>query len=242
MSVFDGSTEGAPAPHEAPAPAPAPAAPPAETVSRAEFERLQQENAQYRQKFQPYERAFKDLDPGDAENFLGFVETYKAGNADRATEWLVESAKAIGGNRFEQLVRGGATVEQAAEQVQVEVAKADGLTPDQMEARIAQLRNELRTETVLKESYAVLEARGIPANSPLAAAAFAHATDSGKPLAEALEELDTLVQARATQIAEARSRVGVGPTSPNGRPAVNDDPNMSTKDKFRAAVFGGPGR
>ena len=217
-----------------------PGAPVSDTVSRAEYEALQKENATYRQRFQPIERAFSDLDPADAQNFLGFVDAYKSGDSELAGKWLLDSAQAVNPTLYQSLIRGGASPVEAAAEVQAEqVAQANPtLTADQVDQIVASKLQEYQQGQILQASMAEVRAMGYEPTSPLAASIFAYATDNRVSLAEARTAVEEEIVTRSAAISQARAQAASGQPSPNGQPAINHDPNMSTRDQMRAAMGG----
>jgi hypothetical protein len=221
--------------------------PPAtDTVSRAEFERLQNENKTYRERFQPFERAMGSLDPADRQNFLGFIQSYAAGDMDTASQWLINSARSVAGDRFEELVRGGATQAQAANIVQAEREVGHQLDPDQVAALVDErVRDALAAQDrqrILNDAVARLGKLGVEPDSHHAAAILhlatsAHRGDIEAAYASYVASANELSASENARRALALSRLGNGSPSPDGAAVPSVDPTRLQSARGRREVF-----
>lgn len=236
MSNIENVTVSAPA-----APVDASPAPAGDSVPRAEFERLQKESQTNRERADRLS-AFESLPTGDREAVAEFARLYGSGNTDAAAQWLVDSARALSGDRFDQLVSAGKTPVQAAAQVRAEegeAAPAPTFGRDDIEAIIEQRMQAERQAQVRVRTAETLQSWGYDPNGHEAAGLLAYAVANHVTIEAARQPYEDSMMARAQEWSARRAAtVPQGGASPNGRPVVQAEAGVSTREQLRRAITG----
>lgn len=233
------------APQEAVDAAPAGEAP-AETTSdwESKYRAEVQDRIKERERYKPIAQAFQGLHPDDARAIQDFVKAYASGDTETATKWMIDNAKTLAGDNFQNYV-SPAQESFITQQAQVEGA-AQGLTPDQVNQMVEQRLQQFQMQQAQAHYEGQIEQtlvqHGYQPDSPLATAAIVAASkrpdlDLTAAIREVEEQVLAQAQAIATQRAAAAGAMGNMPPSGNGVTAVNNPvAGMSPREKAMARL------
>lgn len=209
-----------------------------------------QDRIKERERYKPFQQSIGRLHPDDAKAINEFVSAFASGDTDTATRWMVDNARTLAGDRFEQYVSPAqqAAINNAVTQQAVTDGQAAGMTADQIDQLVQNRLNETfqqMQQAQVQAQYeqqieATLAEHGLQADSPLATAAIVAATKRPDlDLSSAIREMEEQVLAQAQAIAARRQQAGQQMGSPivNGSPAVSQvGQSMSPRDRAMARL------
>lgn len=218
---------------------------PAENIDyKARWEAEVQDRQRERERYKPVAQAFQNLHPDDARAIQDFVRAYASGDTDTATKWMIDNARTLAGDKFDNYL-SPAQEAAIAQQAQVDGA-AQGLTPQQVEQMVEQRIQQFQMAQVQKQYEAQIEQtlvqHGYQPDSPLATAAIVAASkrpdlDLNAAIREVEEQVLAQAQAIAAQRAAAAGVMGNMPPSGNGVAAINNPVSgMSPRERAMARL------
>lgn len=195
-----------------------------------------------RERYKPIAQTFGALHPDDSKAIQEFLSAFASGDTETATRWMIDNAKALAGDRFNDYVSPQAqsyiTNQAVAE------AREAGLSPQDVEKLVEQRLEQYQQAQVQtqyeKQIEETLAQNGLDPNTPLATAAIVAA--SRRPdldLTAAIREMEEQVLAQAQEIANRRSQAGNQMATPivNGSPAIGmSGQNMSPRERAMARL------
>ena len=195
-----------------------------------------------RERYKPIAQVFNNLHPDDSKAITEFVSAFAQGDTETATRWMIDNAKALAGDRFNDYVSPQAQA--AITHQAVADAQQAGLSSDDVE-RLVEQRLEQYQQAQIQGQYErqieeTLAEHGLDPNTPLATAAIVQA--SRRPdldLTSAIRDMEEQVLAQAQEIANRRANAGNSMATPivNGSPAVNPNgQNLSPRDRALARL------
>lgn len=203
-----------------------------------------QDRLRERERYKPIAQAFQGLHPDDANAIQDFVKSFASGDNEAAVKWMVDNAKTLAGDNFQNYV-SPQQESLITQQAQVDGA-AQGLTQDQVNQMVEQRLQQFQMQQVQKGYEAQIEQtltqHGWQPDSPLATAAIVAASkrpdlDLTAAIREVEEQVLTQAQAIATQRAAAAGAMSNMPPSGNGVTAVNNPvAGMSPREKAMARL------
>lgn len=187
-----------------------------------------------REKYKPFQQSIGRLHPDDARAINEFVSAFASGDTDTATKWMVDNARTLAGDRFDQFITPAQ--QNAINTAVTQQAVADGQNAGMSAQQIEQLVQNRLNETFQQMQQAQVQAQyeqqieaqlneyGLQPDSPLATAAIVAATKRPDlDLGAAIREMEDQVLTQAQQIAARRAAAGQQMGSPivSGSPAVS---------------------
>lgn len=224
---------------------------PAENVNWEEKYRAEvQDRIKERERYKPFQQTIGRLHPDDAKAINEFVSAFASGDTETATRWMVDNARTLAGDRFEQYISPAQqnAINNAVTEQAVSDGQSAGLSPQQIEQlveqRLAATFEQLQQAQVQSQMEAQIEAtlaeHGLTPDSPLGTAAIVAATKRPDlDLASAIREMEDQVLTQAQAIAARRQQAGQQMGSPivNGSPAVSQvGQQMSPRDRALARL------
>lgn len=195
-----------------------------------------------RERYKPIAQVFGNLHPDDSKAITEFVSAFAQGDTETATRWMIDNAKALAGDRFNEYVSPQAQA--AITHQAISDAQQAGLSSQDVEKLVEQ-RLEQYQQTQIQAQYEkqieeTLMEHGLDPNTPLATAAIVAASRrSDLDLSIAIREMEDQVLAQAQEIASRRANAGSTMATPivNGVPAVNPNgQNMSPRERAMARL------
>lgn len=201
-----------------------------------------QDRIKERERYKPIAQTFGSMHPDDAKAIQDFLSAYSSGDIETATRWMVDNARTLAGDRFNDYI-SPATQQNIANQA-VSDGQQAGLSPEQVENLIEQRMQAYQQQQVQqqyeKQIEETLVQHGYDPNTPLATAAIVAASKrSDLDLSAAIRELEDQVLAQAQTIASRRAGTASQMGTPiiNGSPAVNPNGvNMSPRERALARL------
>ena len=95
-----------------------------------------QDRIKERERYKPIAQTFNNLHPDDSRAIQEFLSAFAAGDTETATRWMIDNAKALAGDRFNDYVSPQAQ-SFITNQVVAE-AQQDGLSPQDVEKLVEQ--------------------------------------------------------------------------------------------------------
>lgn len=195
-----------------------------------------------RERYKPIAQVFNNLHPDDSKAITEFVSAFAQGDTETATRWMIDNAKALAGDRFNDYVspqaQASITHQAIAEAQQAGLSSQD--VEKLVEQRLEQYQQAQIQGQYEKQIEATLAEHGLDPNTPLATAAIVQA--SRRPdldLTSAIRDMEEQVLAQAQEIANRRANAGNTMATPivNGSPAVNPNgQNLSPRDRALARL------
>ena len=195
-----------------------------------------------RERYKPIAQVFNNLHPDDSKAITEFVSAFAQGDTETATRWMIDNAKALAGDRFNDYVSPQAQA--AITHQAVADAQQAGLSSQDVEMLVEQRLEQYQQAQIQgqyeKQIEATLAEHGLDPNTPLATAAIVQA--SRRPdldLTSAIRDMEEQVLAQAQEIANRRANAGNSMATPivNGSPAVNPNgQNLSPRDRALARL------
>lgn len=195
-----------------------------------------------RERYKPIAQVFGNLHPDDSKAITEFVSAFAQGDTETATRWMIDNAKALAGDRFNEYVSPQAQA--AITHQAISDAQQAGLSSQDVEKLVEQ-RLEQYQQTQIQAQYEkqieeTLMEHGLDPNTPLATAAIVAASRrSDLDLSIAIREMEDQVLAQAQEIASRRANAGSTMATPivNGVPAVNPNgQNLSPRERAMARL------
>lgn len=200
------------------------------------------ERVREREKYRPIAQVFNNLHPDDSRAITEFVSAFAQGDTETATRWMIDNAKTLAGDRFNEYISPQAQA--AITNQAISDAHNAGLSPQDVEQLVEQRLQQYQQSQVQaqyeKQIEETLVQHGLDPNTPLATAAIVQA--SRRPdldLSAAIREMEDQVLAQAQEIANRRAEAGSTMATPivNGVPAVNQNgQNMSPRERAMARL------
>lgn len=223
--------------------------------------RLRQENQQYREKWQPYERQFGAMDSGDREVFNRFLSAYAGQDNEAMLDWALAQARHLAGERWSEIIAADGQIkpEPAAPAGQPGDEAEQPMTRKQLEAWYAERQAQETKQREFNERVTwhaedvqrKIEAAGYPdINSAEARHILVLAQSMNGNVEKAIEDFKAWEAQVGTRYAgekaqQAAAAAGTGPTGavPDGAKA----PGPGSKDPAYDAMMqrlngGGAGR
>jgi hypothetical protein len=201
-----------------------------------------QDRIKERERYKPIAQTFNNLHPDDSKAIQEFLSAFAAGDTETATRWMIDNAKALAGDRFNDYMspQAQATITNQA----VAEAQQAGLSPQDVEQLVEQRLNQYQQAQVQSQYEQQIEQtlaeNGLDPNTPLATAAIVQASRrSDLDLTAAIREMEDQVLAQAQTIATRRSQAGNQMATPivNGSPAIGQNgQNMSPRERAMARL------
>lgn len=201
---------------------------PAETAVdwKAKYDAEVQDRVKERERYKPIAQSFGNLHPDDARAIQDFVKAYATGDTETATRWMIDNARTLAGDRFQEFV---SPAQQAAitQQAQIDGA-AQGLTPQAVEQMVNQRIEQFQMQQAQayheQQIEQTLMQAGYQPDSAIATAAIVAA--SKRPdldLNAAIREVEDELIQRASAIAQRRAEASQAMGAPiaNGVTAVS---------------------
>lgn len=193
-----------------------------------------QERVAERERYKPVASAFQNLHPDDARAIQDFVKAYANGDTETATRWMVDNAKTLAGDNFQQYIAG----QQAVVNHTVAQGQAAGLTPEAVQElvsqQIAAFQEQQEIANCAVEIDQELRDLGLVPDTPLAHAIITQALNRDDlNLRAAYSEMENQILQQAQSIVERRrSASSAMPTAaPNG---INGVPTSGSLPRDRA--------
>ena len=195
-----------------------------------------------RERYKPIAQTFAKMHPDDARAVQEFANAFASGDTDTAVRWMVDNARTLAGERFDNFISPQAQA--AIGQQAVQDGQSAGLTPSQVEQLVEQRMNQFAQAQVQtqyeRQIEETLAQHGLQPDTPLATAAIVAASRrSDLDLSLAIREMEDQVLAQAQQIAAQRSAAGsqMGTPIVNGQASTNlAGQNLSPRDRAMARL------
>jgi hypothetical protein len=195
-----------------------------------------------RERYKPIAQTFAKMHPDDARAVQEFANAFASGDTDTAVRWMVDNARTLAGERFDNFISPQAQA--AIGQQAVQDGQSAGLTPGQVEQLVEQRMNQFAQAQVQtqyeRQIEETLAQHGLQPDTPLATAAIVAASRrSDLDLSLAIREMEDQVLAQAQQIAAQRSAAGsqMGTPIVNGQASTNlAGQNLSPRDRAMARL------
>lgn len=198
-----------------------------------------QDRIKERERYKPIAQTFGNMHPDDAKAIQDFIAAYASGDTDTATRWMVDNARTLAGERWNDYL-SPAQQQNITDQA-VSDARQAGLSPEQVEELVEQRLNQYQQQQVQQQYERQIEEtlveHGYDPNTPLATAALVAASKrSDLDLSAAIRELEDQVLTQAQTIAARRAEAATQMGTPiiNGTAAVN--PNGQTMTPRQRAM------
>lgn len=195
-----------------------------------------------RERYKPIAEAFGNLHPDDSAAIQEFVTAFASGDTETATRWMIDNAKTLAGERFNDYIspQAQATITHQA----IADAQSAGLSSADVEKLVEQRLEQYQQAQIVSEYEKQIEQtlveNGLDPQTPLATAAIVAASRrSDLDLAAAIREMEDQVLSQAQEIANRRANAGTQMATPivNGVPAVNPNgQNMSPRERALARL------
>lgn len=202
-----------------------------------------QDRIKERERYKPIRQVFDQMHPDDAAAVQGFAQAWASGDQETAIQWMIENARTLAGDRFNELVNSRGQNQQDVWNEAVSDGRQAGLTPDQVNQLIAERMNEFQHEQVVQQFEQEIEQTlvdaGYDPNSPLAIAAIAAAQQrEDLDLAAAITDIENQILSQAQSIVGRRQNPSAGMPSaaPNGVAPRIDAGNTSPRERAMARL------
>jgi len=193
-----------------------------------------QDRIRERERYKPIKQVFDRMHPDDANAVQQFAQAWAAGDQDAAIHWLVDNAKTLAGDNFQQYIAG----QQAVVNNAVAQGQAAGLTPEAVQQlvqqQIAAFQEQQQIAGLEVEIDQELRDLGLVPDTPLAHAVITQALNRDDlNLRAAYSEMENQILQQAQSIVERRrSASSAMPTAaPNG---INGVPTSGSLPRDRA--------
>ncbi len=201
-----------------------------------------QDRIKERERYKPIAQTFNNMHPDDAKAIQDFISAYASGDTETATRWMIDNAKTLAGERWNDYL--SPAQQQAVTNQAVQEAQQAGLSPQQVEQLVEQRLQAYQQQQVQqqyeKQIEETLVQHGYDPNTPLATAAIVAASKrSDLDLSAAIRELEDQVLTQAQTIAARRAGAATQMGTPivNGSPAVNPNgQSMSPRERAMARL------
>lgn len=200
------------------------------------------ERVRERERYKPLVQTLGSLHPDDTQAIQEFLGAFAAGDTETATRWMIDNAKTLAGDRFNEYL--SPQVQSTITHQAINDGQQAGMSPQDVEKLIEQRLNQERQAQVQtqyeRQIEETLSQHGLDPNTPLATAAIVSA--SRRPdldLTAAIREMEDQVLSQAQQIAAKRSQAGSQMATPivNGVSAINPNgQNMSPRERALARL------
>ena len=216
---------------------------PASTVDWEQKYRAEvQDRIKERERYKPIAQTFNNMHPDDAKAIQDFLSAYSSGDIDTATKWMVDNARTLAGERFNDYI--SPVAQQNIANQAVSDGQQAGLSPEQVEQLIEQRMQAYQQQQVQQQYERQIEEtlvnHGYDPNTPLATAAIVAASKrSDLDLSAAIRELEDQVLAQAQTIASRRADAAsqMGTPIVNGSAAVNPNgQNLTPRERAMARL------
>lgn len=200
------------------------------------------ERVKERERYRPIVQAFGSLHPDDSRAITDFVSAFSQGDTDAATRWMIDNARALAGERFNEYVSPQAQA--AITNQAISEGRNAGLSTDDVEKLVEQRLFQYQQAQVQaqyeKQIEETLVQHGLDPNTPLATAAIVSASRrSDLDLPSAIREMEDQVLSQAQEIAARRAQAGSQMATPivNGVAAVSPNgQSMSPRERAMARL------
>lgn len=197
-----------------------------------------QDRIRERERYKPIKQVFDRMHPDDANAVQQFASAWAQGDQESAIRWMVDNAKSLAGDNFNQYIAGQQQVVDNA----VAQGQAAGLTPEAVQQLVQQQISAYQEEQQIQQ-YTVqidqqIQQLGLVPDTPLAHAVILAATNrEDLSLENAYREMENQILQHAQSIVEQRrTAAGQMPTpSPNGM-ASSIAPQMKARDRAMARL------
>ena len=201
-----------------------------------------QDRIKERERYKPIAQTFGSMHPDDASAIQDFLSAYSSGDMETATRWMIDNARTLAGDRFNDYI--SPAQQQNITNQAVSEGQQAGLSPQQVEQLVEQ-RLQAYQQQQIQHQYEIqieetLVQNGYDPNTPLATAAIVAA--SKRPdldLSAAIRELEDQVLSQAQTIASRRAEAAsqMGTPIVNGMPAVNPNgQNLTPRQRAMARL------
>lgn len=223
---------------------------PAETVETSEevnweerYRSEVQDRIRERERYKPVRQVFDRMHPDDAQAVQQFAAAWAAGDTDTAIQWMVDNARTLAGDRFNQYISPQQQAAQnAVAQNAMQQGQAAGMTPEQIQGlvqqQIAAYQEQQEIARYQVEIEDTIRSFGLEPETPLAHALVLNATKRDDlDIHAAWAEMENQILREAQSIVERRrGAAGTMPTaSPNGMAAVVT-PGTSPRERAMARL------
>jgi hypothetical protein len=176
------------------------------------------------------------MHPDDAQATMQFAQAYAAGDQESAIQWMINNAKTLAGDRFQQYLN---PQQQAAAQASIATnamaqGQAAGMTADQIQQLVSQeIANFQEQQEIARHEVEIdqtIRDFGLQPETPLAQAIIVNAMNRDDlDLRAAYNEMETQILQQAQAIVERRRSAGnamptAAPTGVNGVPMSGASP------------------
>lgn len=193
-----------------------------------------QDRIRERERYKPIKQVFDRMHPDDANAVQQFAQAWAAGDQDAAIQWMVDNAKTLAGDNFQQYIAG----QQAVVNNAVAQGQAAGLTPEAVQQlvqqQIAAFQEQQQIASFEVEIDQTIRDLGLVPDTPLAHAVITQAMNRDDlDLRAAYNEMENQILQQAQSIVERRRSAGSAmPTAaPNG---MNGVPMSGSSPRDRA--------
>lgn len=193
-----------------------------------------QDRIRERERYKPIKQVFDRMHPDDANAVQQFAQAWAAGDQEAAIQWMVDNAKTLAGDNFQQYIAG----QQAVVNNAVAQGQAAGLTPEAVQQlvqqQIAAFQEQQQIASFEVEIDQTIRDLGLVPDTPLAHALITQAMNRDDlDLRAAYNEMENQILQQAQSIVERRRSAGSAmPTAaPNG---MNGVPMSGSSPRDRA--------
>lgn len=195
-----------------------------------------------RERYKPIAEVFGGLHPDDSKAITEFVSAFAQGDTDAATRWMIDNARALAGEKFNEYISPQAQA--AITNQAISDGQNAGLSTNDVEKLVEQRLHQYQQAQVQaqyeKQIEETLIQHGLDPNTPLATAAIVSASRrSDLDLTVAIREMEDQVLAQAQEIASRRAQAGsqMGTPIVNGVAAVSPNgQSMSPRERAMARL------
>lgn len=198
-----------------------------------------QDRIRERERYKPIRQVFDQMHPDDAQAVQQFAQAWAQGDQEAAIRWMVDNARSLAGDNFNQYV--GQTQQSVASNAMAQ-GQAAGMTQEQIQQLVSQELQNFQQEQEIQryqvEIDQTLRDLGLEPETPLAHAAIIAATNRPDlDLRAAVAEMENQLLQQAQSIVERRRAAGAAmpPASPNGM-AANIPPSSTPRDRAMARL------
>jgi len=215
---------------------------PADTNWEERYKAEVSERVRERERYKPIAQTFNNLHPDDSRAIQEFLSAFAAGDTETATRWMIDNAKALAGERFNEYL--SPQVQANITHQAINDGSNAGLSPQDVEKLVEQRLNQYQQAQVQsqyeRQIEETLSQHGLDPNTPLATAAIVAASRrSDLDLTAAIREMEDQVLSQAQEIAAKRAQAGSQMATPivNGVAAVGQNgQSMSPRDRAMARL------
>ena len=203
-------------------PAETPAEPAGDVNWEERYRAEVQDRIRERERYKPIKQVFDRMHPDDAQAVQQFAQAWAQGDQESAIRWMVDNARTLAGDNFNQYIAG----QQAVVDNAVAQGQAAGLTPEAVQQLVQQQIAAYQEEQQIAQYTVQIDQQikdlGLVPDTPLAHAVILAATNrEDLSLEAAYNEMENQILQQAQSIVERRrTAAGQMPTpSPNGMPS-----------------------